>query len=168
MANKDLPAQRIKMRRTFQQFDQRGDGKIGLSQLGDCLRILGANPSEKSIRQHTRQLRDNQIERISFDEVMSIYESIMELAAVHQAGPGSVADQLIFGLRLFDEQNTGYIKAAWLARILTSCGERLTQDEMNELLADRVNDQGLVNYVELVHAITIPNADSINTSYTKQ
>ncbi|EDW64488.1 myosin-2 essential light chain [Drosophila virilis] len=168
MANKDLPAQRKKMRRTFQQFDQHGDGKIGLLQLGDCLRILGANPSEKSIRQHTQQLRDNQIERISFDEVMSIYESIMSLAAVYQAGPGSVADQLIFGLRLFDEKNTGYIKAAWLGRILTSCGEHLTQDEMNELLADRVNDQGLVNYVEFVHAITTPNVDHINSSYTKQ
>lgn len=140
----------------LQQFDHHGDGKIELSQLGDCIRVLGANPSEKSIRQHVRKLRASHLERVPFDEVMSIYESIVAAAgaAAKRNGPGTVAEQLIYGLRFFDEHNTGYIPAARLARVLTNCGERLTNEEMKELLAGRVNDLGLVNYVEFIHAIT--------------
>jgi Ca2+-binding EF-hand superfamily protein len=35
---------------TFNLFDQRGDGKIAASQLGDVLRALGQNPTELEVR----------------------------------------------------------------------------------------------------------------------
>ncbi|EDW11532.1 myosin-2 essential light chain [Drosophila mojavensis] len=156
MANKESPAELKRMRQLLQQFDQCDDGKIELSQLGDCLRVLGANPSERCVRQHIRQLRAGHIERVPFAEVMSIHASIVSSArkAAKESGPGTMAEQLILGLRFFDEHNTGFISAARLARVLTTCGERLTKEEMNELLVGHVNDQGLVNYVEFVHAIT--------------
>lgn len=34
----------------FNLFDNKGDGKIAASQLGDCLRSLGQNPTESEIR----------------------------------------------------------------------------------------------------------------------
>ena len=34
----------------FGLYDQKGDGKIAASQLGDCLRSLGQNPCEADIR----------------------------------------------------------------------------------------------------------------------
>lgn len=135
------------MRRQFLQHDLRGDAKIGHSQLGDCLRVLGLNPSGASIRQHIRQLGERHIERISFDEFLSIYKSIQESEAKAEA------DQFISGLSCFDEQHTGYIPAIRLRHILANCGECLTKRELDELFENRVNDQGLVNYVELVHAI---------------
>ncbi|XP_017857036.1 PREDICTED: myosin-2 essential light chain [Drosophila arizonae] len=156
MANKESPAELKRMRQLLQQFDQCDDGKIELSQLGECLRVLGANPSERCVRQHVRQLRAGHIERVPFDEVMSIHASIVSSTrkAAKESRPDTIAEQLILGLRFFDEHNTGFISAARLARVLTTCGERLTKEEMNELLVGRVNDQGLVNYVEFVHAIT--------------
>ncbi|XP_034101572.1 myosin-2 essential light chain [Drosophila nasuta] len=145
MANK-LSGDR--MRREFLQHSQRGDAKIAHSQLGDCLRVLGLNPSEASIRQHIRQLHEQHIERISFDEFMSIYNSIQS-----EDSDSPEAEHFIAGLRLLDEQHTGYIAASRLRYILANCGECLTEAELDELLEHHVNDQGLVDYAELVHAL---------------
>jgi len=151
MASKRLTDQQLqRMRRQFLQHDQRGDFKIGHTQLGDCLRVLGLNPSEDSVCQHIRELHERHIERISFDEFLSIYKSIQ------QSEPNPNAEELISGLSHFDEQNTGYIPAIRLRNILANCGECLTKTELDEILDNQVNDQGLVSYAELVHAIMKP------------
>lgn len=41
----------------FSLFDNRGDGKISVSQLGDVLRALGQNPTEAEVKKCCNQLR---------------------------------------------------------------------------------------------------------------
>ncbi|KAH8378044.1 hypothetical protein KR093_008668 [Drosophila rubida] len=137
-----------RMRREFLEHSRLGDAKIEHSQLGDCLRVVGLNPSEASIRQHIRLLDEQHIERISFDEFVYIYKSLQST----DLGP-SEAEHIIAGLALLDEQHTGYIAATRLKYVLGNCGECLTDAELEELLENRVNDEGLVNYAELVYAI---------------
>lgn len=138
----------------FVQHDLLGDEKIDVSQLGDCLRVCGANPSEETIRELLQKLCESNVQRISFNEFLAIYENVQfEDDGDHHADLASMADDIILCLSYFDEHNTGYIPADRLKRILTSCGERLTMDEMDQLLSDRVNDQGMVNYAELVRTI---------------
>lgn len=38
-------------------FDNRGDGKINVSQLGDVLRALGQNPTEAEVKRCCNQLK---------------------------------------------------------------------------------------------------------------
>ncbi|ALC40147.1 CG17237 [Drosophila busckii] len=151
MASQCSAEQLQKILWTFLQYDLRGDGKLELSQLGDCLRVLERNPSEASIRQHIQKLRASNaaIARISFDEFLPILESYPAIAATST----DEAAQFIDSLRMFDEQGTGYLPAGKLRRILASCGEPLSKHELDELLSNRINAQGLVNYVELIHAI---------------
>ena len=40
----------VEVQETFNLFDQRGDGKIQASQLGDVLRSLGQNPTENEVK----------------------------------------------------------------------------------------------------------------------
>ena len=40
---------------TFQLFDNRGDGKIQVNQVGDVLRALGQNPTEADVKKLTHQ-----------------------------------------------------------------------------------------------------------------
>ncbi|KAH8271880.1 hypothetical protein KR044_008668 [Drosophila immigrans] len=150
MANKlSADQQRLqRMHREFLEHSQRGDAKIEHSQLGDCLRVLGLNPSEASIRQHIRQLDERHIERISFDEFMSIYKSVQSSDTTPPE-----AEHFIAGLSPLDEQHTGYIAATRLRYVLANFGECLTEAELDALLQNHVNDQGLVNYAELVHAL---------------
>lgn len=43
------------MQETFQLFDNRGDNKIHISQIGDALRALGQNPTESDVKKFTHQ-----------------------------------------------------------------------------------------------------------------
>lgn len=137
----------------FLQHDQRGDSKIALSQLGDCLRVVGANPSEEIIRQQIQKLHERGTERISFDEFLAIYEHVQSEEVASPAGIASIAEEFISCFRFFDEKNTGFISANRLRHILVNCGESLTMEEVDQILADRINDQGMVNYAELVNII---------------
>lgn len=42
---------------TFHLFDNRGDGKIQVNQVGDVLRALGQNPTESDVKKLTHQHR---------------------------------------------------------------------------------------------------------------
>ena len=43
-------------KQSFHMFDQNGDGKITLSELGNVMRTLGQNPSESDLKQMIREL----------------------------------------------------------------------------------------------------------------
>lgn len=42
-------------------FDNKGDGKINVSQLGDVLRALGQNPTENDVKKCSSQLKPGMI-----------------------------------------------------------------------------------------------------------
>ena len=46
-------------KQSFHMFDQNGDGKITLSELGNVMRTLGQNPSESDLKQMIRELDSN-------------------------------------------------------------------------------------------------------------
>lgn len=56
----------------FQLFDNRGDGKIHVSQIGDALRALGQNPTESDVKKFTHQHKPD--ERVSFEVFLPIYQ----------------------------------------------------------------------------------------------
>ncbi|XP_022225018.2 myosin-2 essential light chain [Drosophila obscura] len=142
------------LREAFKQHEHRGDGKISVSHLGDCLRVMGANPMESVLQHHVHQLQAADLQRISFEEVLGIYSNLGKDSGVLYGNMGQQkAEEFISSLRLLDDQGTGYLPAARLRHVLTKCSERLSEAEMDDLLEERVNDQGLVNYAELVHAI---------------
>lgn len=58
----------------FSLFDNRGDGKINVSQLGDVLRALGQNPTEAEVKKCCNQLRPGElVASICGDLSMVIY-----------------------------------------------------------------------------------------------
>ncbi|KAJ8977796.1 hypothetical protein NQ317_000052, partial [Molorchus minor] len=56
----------------FQLFDNRGDGKIHVAQIGDALRALGQNPTESDVKKYTQQHKPD--ERVSFEVFLPIYQ----------------------------------------------------------------------------------------------
>ncbi|XP_068154659.1 myosin-2 essential light chain isoform X3 [Drosophila tropicalis] len=129
----------------FNLFDNRGDGKIQLSQVGECLRALGQNPTESDVKKCTHQLKSD--ERISFEVFLPIYQ------AISKARSGDTADDFIEGLRHFDKDASGYISSAELRHLLTTLGEKLTDEEVEQLLANMEDQQGNINYEEFVHMV---------------
>ncbi|XP_023012861.2 myosin light chain cytoplasmic isoform X1 [Leptinotarsa decemlineata] len=129
----------------FQLFDNRGDGKIHVAQIGDALRALGQNPTESDVKKYTHQHKPD--ERVSFEVFLPIYQQISKTRS------GDTYQDFIEGLRHFDKDGNGYISSAELRHLLTTLGEKLTDDEVEQLLQGQEDSQGNVNYEEFVKLI---------------
>ncbi|XP_022185864.1 myosin-2 essential light chain isoform X1 [Nilaparvata lugens] len=129
----------------FQLFDSRGDNKIHVSQIGDALRALGQNPTESDVKKFAHQHKPD--ERISFEVFLPIYQ------AISKARTSDTADDFIEGLRHFDKDGNGFISSAELRHLLTTLGEKLLDEEVEQLLAGQEDSQGNVNYEEFVNMI---------------
>lgn len=93
----------------------------------------------------TQQLKAD--DRISFEVFLPIYQ------AISKARSGDTADDFIEGLRHFDKDASGYISTAELRHLLTTLGEKLTDDEVEQLLVNQEDSQGNVNYEEFVRQV---------------
>uniref|UniRef100_T1J7U2 EF-hand domain-containing protein n=1 Tax=Strigamia maritima TaxID=126957 RepID=T1J7U2_STRMM len=129
----------------FSLFDKRGDGKINISQLGDALRAMGQNPTEGEVKKCSIQHKPD--ERISFDVFLPI------LQTVNKNQSNDTAEDFIEGLRHFDKDGNGYISSAELRHLLTTLGEKLTDEEVEQLLTGHEDSQGNINYEEFVRMV---------------
>jgi myosin light chain 6 len=129
----------------FQLFDNRGDGKISVSQLGDVLRALGQNPTEAEVKKCCNQLKPD--DRIGFDVFLPILQTVCKSRCT------DTAEDFIEGLRHFDKDGSGYISSAELRHLLTTLGEKLNDDEVEQLLAGQEDTQGNVHYEEFVRMV---------------
>ncbi|KMY87638.1 myosin-2 essential light chain [Drosophila simulans] len=144
----------LEMHAVFLGHDTRGDNKISIRHLGHCLRAMGATPTEAMVSKHVRQYEASTMQRISFDEVMGIYCSLGKHGGISSPKRKQIeADQFVSSLKLFDTDNSGWIPAIRLRRILTKTGERMGSMEVDELLQGRINKEGLVDYKQLVQDI---------------
>jgi len=130
---------------TFSIFDQKGDNKIQANQIGEVLRALGQNPTEADVKKLSQQLRPE--DRISFEVFLPILHTISRQSAT------DTADDFIEGLRHFDKDGNGYISSAELRHLLTHLGEKLNDDEVEQLLIGQEDSQGNVNYEEFVRNV---------------
>lgn len=130
---------------TFSIFDQKGDQKIQVTQIGEALRALGQNPTEADVKRLSHQHRPE--ERISFEVFLPILQTIS------RQSNGDTADDFIEGLRHFDKDGNGYISSAELRHLLTHLGEKLNDEEVEQLLTGQEDSQGNVNYEEFVRNV---------------
>lgn len=157
----------LEFQEAFNLFDNRGDGKIQQHQIGECLRALGQNPTESDVKKFTHQLKPD--ERISFEVFLPIYQ------AISKQKTGDTADDFTEGLRHFDKDASGFISSAELRHLLTTLGEKLSDEEVKEtflckghksviellffrmqveqLLNNQEDSQGNVNYEEFVRMV---------------
>lgn len=106
--------QMMEYQEAFSLFDNRGDGKISVSQLGDVLRALGQNPTEAEVKKCCNQHKPD--DRITFDVFLPILQAICKSKSTNSA------EDFIEGLRHFDKDGSGYISSAELRHLLTTLG----------------------------------------------
>lgn len=130
---------------TFSLFDNKGDGKIYAHQLGEVLRAMGQNPTEAEVKKCG--FHQDPDRRISFEMFLPILNTISK----NREKP--VLEDFIEGFRVFDKEQNGFIHSAELRHLLTNLGERLSDEEVNELLQGHEDSQGNVNYEEFVKSV---------------
>ncbi|GAA5996154.1 hypothetical protein JCM11641_000809, partial [Rhodosporidiobolus odoratus] len=129
----------------FALFDKRGAGTIVSSSLGDVLRALGQNPTQKEVHDLAGGVGGADIDYNTFLQILNRPGGF---------DPAGTADEFIRGFQVFDKDGNGYIGQGELKYVLTSLGEKLSEEEVDELLKGvKVTPEGNVNYVSFVHQI---------------
>ncbi|KAK9315183.1 hypothetical protein V1524DRAFT_430243 [Lipomyces starkeyi] len=128
----------------FALFDKRGTGKVSLQALGDLLRACGQNPTLAEIEELEESVSDD----FDFETFLQVLNRPDGFRA-----PGEPEDY-VRGFQVFDKDKTGFIGVGELRYILTSLGEKLSSEEVDELLKNvDVTKDGNVNYTDFVRMI---------------
>ncbi|CAH1781676.1 unnamed protein product [Owenia fusiformis] len=130
---------------TFNLFDSDNSGTIDLMELGDLLRGIGQNPSNKEVEELIKKHDVNQNGRMEFDE-------FLELMSVTVKPEEEVEDELRQAFKVFDKDGNGYISAKEMLVVLTKMGEEMSMEEVEEYIIKPcdVDGDGRINYEEFV------------------
>ncbi|KAK7417374.1 myosin II light chain [Neonectria punicea] len=127
----------------FALFDKRGNGRVSLDSLGDLLRACGQNPTLSEIQ----DLEKNVAGDFDFETFQRV---LNRPGGFREAGE---PEEYCRGFQVFDKDMTGFIGVGQIKYILTNLGEKMTEEEVDELLKAVDTSSGQVNYTDLVRTI---------------
>ncbi|KAJ2060316.1 hypothetical protein GGI17_003844 [Coemansia sp. S146] len=130
-------------REAFSLFDKDGDGNITSVELGSVMRSVGQNPTEAELQDMINEVDKDGNGTIDFGEFLSLM--------ARQSSDNNEEEELKEAFRVFDKDGNGFISAAELRHALTNLGEKLTQEEVDEMIQEAdVNGDGQIDYDEFV------------------
>ncbi|XP_046853734.1 myosin-2 essential light chain-like [Xenia sp. Carnegie-2017] len=132
----------------FSLYDTTGSEKIAISSLGEALRAMKTNPTEADIKKITKDFKGKEI---SFGEFLPVY-SLMKQHQ-DQLGHKGTSDGVIECFRHFDRDLNGVVSSGELRNLLTTLGEKLTNEEFDNLTSGYINPKGEVSYEEFVRGV---------------
>ncbi|XP_074572657.1 calmodulin [Curcuma longa] len=143
MAEHLTEEQIAEFKEAFSLFDKDGDGCITTKELGTVMRSLGQNPTEAELRDMISEVDADQNGTIDFPEFLNLMARKMKDA--------DSEEELMEAFKVFDKDSNGFILAQELRHVMTSLGEKLTDEEVDEMIREAdIDGDGQVNYQEFV------------------
>ena len=136
----------LQYRKAFAICQKEEDGKIYLEDLGVVMRSMGQNPTEAELQEMINEADIDNKGSIEFHEFLNMMERKIDYI--------DSEDEVIDAFRVFDQDGSGLVSAAELREVLTSLGEKLTEEEVEELFSEaEIDENGLFNYQDICQAI---------------
>uniref|UniRef100_A0A3B3CWQ3 Myosin, light chain 1, alkali; skeletal, fast n=1 Tax=Oryzias melastigma TaxID=30732 RepID=A0A3B3CWQ3_ORYME len=129
-------------REAFGLFDRVGDNKVAYNQIADIMRALGQNPTNKEVNKllGNPSADDMASKRVEFEMFLPMLQTIIN--SPNKAG----FEDYVEGLRVFDKEGNGTVMGAELRIVLSTLGEKMTEAEIDALMAGQEDENGCVNY----------------------
>ncbi|OAQ60462.1 EF-hand domain-containing protein [Pochonia chlamydosporia 170] len=134
------------IKKAFSFFDKDGDGKITTEELGTVMRSLGLNPSESELKDMINEVDADNSGTVEFPDFLAMMG--------RKTSDKDFEEETCEAFKVLDRDNDGFISAAELRRAMSSIGEKLTDDEVDEII--RVADQdgdSRISYGEFVQLL---------------
>ena len=122
--------------------DKNGTGTVATAELGTVMRSLGSNPTEADLAKLADDVnkKGGSVDFAGFLEIMVSRKSDVDTELEIQEA-----------LKVFDREGAGLLPVAELKHILTNIGEKMSDDEVDEMLRDaKIDSQGQIKISDLV------------------
>ena len=114
-----------------------------LRNVGTVMRSLGQNPTEAELQDMINEVDADGNGTIDFPEFLNLMARKMK--------DTDSEEELHEAFKVFDKGGNGTISAAELRHVMTNLGEKLTDEEVDEMIREAdVDGDGEVNYEEFV------------------
>ncbi|XP_064622657.1 caltractin ICL1b-like [Lineus longissimus] len=125
----------------FSLFDKDGNGSITTKELSTVMRSLGQNPTEAELEDILDEVDADKSGTIDFDE----FKEMMAKKVVGTDPEEEIRD----AFRVFDKDNNGFITAVELRHVMSNLGEKLTDEEVDEMVTEAdLDGDGRIDYDE--------------------
>jgi len=130
----------------FFLFDYDKDGKITAREVGPAVRSVGLNPTEPELKDMVNDVNA----KGGKVDVQNLCQVIAHRMPQQKTSPDDLRD----AFEVFDRQGNGMVYVSDLKHSLTTLGERLTDEELDELVRECDQDgEGQVNFEDMIRVL---------------
>jgi len=142
----------------FELFDNDHDGTVTTAQLGTVLRSLGQNPTEAELRDMINEVDADGNGTVDFPEFCCLMS--------HKMKDTDSEYDIKQAFHAFDKDGSGFCTAADLRHIMCNLGEKLTDEEVDEMVREAdVDGDGRININNFVSSMMCDSAAPSPPSY---